>query len=346
MPGVYAAFVVEQDGGVVETEVVDSEFECCFAAECYGAYWRMLLAEWGPRRLADPTPTEILQLMNRYKAGAVVRSNWRGGSAATRNLLHGCSRETLQKNLPETRDLWPEYQMWLPANEERKTGITSDKKSTYETGELSMKSKTRGKEDTRLDLVLLNQGERVTAHINEMRVIKPELSADSGVDVSDHFAIKATFEMATVTHKPTRKVRKTSAWLKYLHALELTDGGIINVEAPWLSKQNADEVDVSARIYKGAHPNLLPVPARIPDSGVLPDGGISPFGGIPGTDTRRKAKVEYNPITMSMGERQEYSFKPDKTLVFDGADDIHMEITLNEIDTTEETESVVLPNRR
>lgn len=30
--------------------------------------------------------------MNRYKAGAVVRSNWRGGSAATRNLLHGIRR--------------------------------------------------------------------------------------------------------------------------------------------------------------------------------------------------------------------------------------------------------------
>ncbi|MGA6205468.1 tyrosine-type recombinase/integrase [Nocardia testacea] len=59
---------------------------------CYGAYWRLLLTEWGPRRLADPTPTEILQLMNRYKAGAVVRSNWRGGSAATRNLLHGIRR--------------------------------------------------------------------------------------------------------------------------------------------------------------------------------------------------------------------------------------------------------------
>lgn len=243
-------------------------------------------------------------------------------------------RETLQKNLPEARDLWPEYQMWLPANEERKTGITSDKKSTYETGELSMKSKTRGKEGTRLDLVLLDQGERVTAHINEMRVIKPELSADSGVDVSDHYAIKATFEMATVTHKLTRKVRKTSAWLKYIHALELTDGGIAGITAPWLSKQDPDNVDVSARIYKGAHPNLLPVPAGIPDSSVLPGGGISPFGGIPGTDTRRKAKVEYNPITMSMGERHEYSFKPDKTLVFDGADDIHMEITLNEIDTT------------
>ncbi|MFI9536803.1 tyrosine-type recombinase/integrase [Nocardia fusca] len=60
--------------------------------QCYGAYWRLLRTEWGPRRLADPTPTEILQVMNRYKAGAVVRSNWRGGSAATRNLLHGIRR--------------------------------------------------------------------------------------------------------------------------------------------------------------------------------------------------------------------------------------------------------------
>lgn len=241
-------------------------------------------------------------------------------------------RETLHTNLPGARDLWPEYQMWLPAGEERKTGITSDKKSTYETGKLSMKSKDRGKDGTRLDLVLLDQGERVTAHINEIRVITPELSADSGVDVSDHYAIKATFTMATVTHKSTRKVRKTIAWLQYLHALELTDGGIVNIEAPWLAKQNPDEVDVSARIYEGAHPILQPVPAGS-DIGGLPGIGSSSFVGHPGTDTRRKAKVEYNPITMSMGERHEYSFKPDKTLVFDGADDIHMEITVKEIDT-------------
>lgn len=60
--------------------------------ESYGACWRVLVDAWGARRLDEPTPTEILQLMNRYKAGAVVRSNWRGGSAAARNFLHGVRR--------------------------------------------------------------------------------------------------------------------------------------------------------------------------------------------------------------------------------------------------------------
>jgi integrase len=60
--------------------------------ESYGACWRLLREVWGARRLDEPTPTEILQLMNRYKAGAVVRSNWRGGSAAARNFLHGVRR--------------------------------------------------------------------------------------------------------------------------------------------------------------------------------------------------------------------------------------------------------------
>ncbi|MGV9336498.1 endonuclease/exonuclease/phosphatase family protein [Nocardia sp. NPDC003726] len=241
-------------------------------------------------------------------------------------------REVLQKNLPEARDLWPEYQMWLPVNEDRKTGITSDKKSTYQVGTLSMKSKERGTEGTRLDLVLLDQGERVTAHIKKMRVVKPELSPDSGIDVSDHYAVEATFDMATVTHELNRKVRKTSARLKYIHALYLTAGGLAGVEVPWYSRQDSDEVDVSARIYKGTEPIVQPFPAAAPGDSFLPGGGISPFGG-PGTDIRQKARVEYDPITMSMGERHEFSFNPGKTLIFDGADDIHMEITLKEIDT-------------
>ncbi|MFI1462505.1 tyrosine-type recombinase/integrase [Nocardia carnea] len=60
--------------------------------DSYGACWRFLRQAWGPRPLDEPTPTEVLQLMNRYKAGAVVRSNWRGGSAAARNFLHGVRR--------------------------------------------------------------------------------------------------------------------------------------------------------------------------------------------------------------------------------------------------------------
>ncbi|MEU2032633.1 endonuclease/exonuclease/phosphatase family protein [Nocardia amamiensis] len=215
-------------------------------------------------------------------------------------------RELLQTNMSDARDLWPEYQMWLPADKkpEKGEGITSDKKSTYQTGSLKMDSPDRSREGSRIDLVLLDQGERVTAHINKMSVLKPELSPGSGIDVSDHYAIKATFDMATVTHKLNRRVRKTSAWLKYIHALELTDGGFAGVEAPWYSKQDPDNVDVSARIYKG----------------------------VPATEGRPRAKVEYDLRTMSMGERHEYSYKRDKTLIFDGSDDVHMEITLEEVD--------------
>ncbi|WP_051133122.1 tyrosine-type recombinase/integrase [Nocardia paucivorans] len=60
--------------------------------ESYSRYWQVIAQEWGARRVDEPTPTEILQLMNRYQAGAVVRSNWRGGSAAARNFLHGVRR--------------------------------------------------------------------------------------------------------------------------------------------------------------------------------------------------------------------------------------------------------------
>ncbi|MEU2042229.1 tyrosine-type recombinase/integrase [Nocardia niwae] len=56
--------------------------------ETYGTYWRITLREWEGRRLDDLAPTDIIQVMNRHKANAVVRSNWRGGIGAARNLLH------------------------------------------------------------------------------------------------------------------------------------------------------------------------------------------------------------------------------------------------------------------
>ncbi|MEV6430886.1 endonuclease/exonuclease/phosphatase family protein [Nocardia sp. NPDC051463] len=241
-------------------------------------------------------------------------------------------RKTLADNLPDARELWPEYQMWLPSDTNRYDPITNDGASTYRPGKeaLPLLSPQRGKNGGRIDLTLVDQGEHITAHVTHMAVYAYELTP--GIDLSDHYAIYTTFDMSTVTHKLNRKVRRTAAWLKYIHALELTDGAGV----PHWSKKDPDEVDVSGRIYQGAKP----IPQRAPTASEPgpEDKGIAlqpnnPFGTIPGSDTRPRAKVEYDPLTMSMGERHEYSYKPGKTLIFDGRGDIQMEISLVEVDT-------------
>jgi integrase/recombinase XerC len=53
----------------------------------YDSYWRRIRQEWGNRRLDEPTPLEIKEFAERVKAGAVVRSNSRGGRTAAEHLI-------------------------------------------------------------------------------------------------------------------------------------------------------------------------------------------------------------------------------------------------------------------
>jgi endonuclease/exonuclease/phosphatase family metal-dependent hydrolase len=216
-------------------------------------------------------------------------------------------RKSLAANLPDARDLMPEYQMWLPTDVERVNAITSPSRneSSYRAGSPKRTSMIP-QDGSRIDLALVDQGERITAHVTRMGVWAHDL--EPGIDLSDHYAITADLGMSTVTHKLNRKARSTTAWLKYIHALELTDGAGV----PHWSKKDPDEVDVTARIYKGK----------------------------PGSDGRPSARVAYDPRTMSMGERHEYSYKPAKTLIFDGIDDVHMKITLNEVGFLDPTNAI------
>jgi integrase/recombinase XerC len=65
----------------------------------YGSYWNRVVDQWGGRRLDEPTPAEVRQLMAYVKANVVARRNARGGRsaaehlvAALRCLYHGPSR--------------------------------------------------------------------------------------------------------------------------------------------------------------------------------------------------------------------------------------------------------------
>jgi hypothetical protein len=53
----------------------------------YGSYWDRVVEHWGGRRLDEPTPSEIRQLMAYVKTHVVARRNARGGSSAEEHLV-------------------------------------------------------------------------------------------------------------------------------------------------------------------------------------------------------------------------------------------------------------------
>jgi len=53
----------------------------------YGTYWNRITGQWGGRRLDEPTPSEVRQLMKLVKANAVQRRNGRGGRSAEEHLI-------------------------------------------------------------------------------------------------------------------------------------------------------------------------------------------------------------------------------------------------------------------
>ena len=53
----------------------------------YGSYWNRITGQWGDRRLDEPTPSEIRQLMTYVKTHVVARRNARGGRSAQEHLV-------------------------------------------------------------------------------------------------------------------------------------------------------------------------------------------------------------------------------------------------------------------
>lgn len=54
---------------------------------CYSSYWNKVLAQWGDRRIDEPTPSEIGRLAAQIKATVVPRRNGRGGNGAVEHLI-------------------------------------------------------------------------------------------------------------------------------------------------------------------------------------------------------------------------------------------------------------------
>jgi integrase/recombinase XerC len=53
----------------------------------YGSYWNRVVDQWGDRRLDEPMPSEIRQLMVHVKTHVVARRNARGGRSAQEHLV-------------------------------------------------------------------------------------------------------------------------------------------------------------------------------------------------------------------------------------------------------------------
>jgi len=53
----------------------------------YGSYWNRIVGHWGNRRLDEPTPSEIRQLMAYVKTHVVARRKARGGRSAAEHLV-------------------------------------------------------------------------------------------------------------------------------------------------------------------------------------------------------------------------------------------------------------------
>jgi len=53
----------------------------------YGSYWDRIVEHWGARRLDEPTPSDIRQLMTWVKTHVVARRNARGGRSAQEHLV-------------------------------------------------------------------------------------------------------------------------------------------------------------------------------------------------------------------------------------------------------------------
>ena len=55
--------------------------------KAYGSYWSRVVEQWGARRLDEPTPSEIKQLVAYVRANTAPRRNARDGRSAAENLI-------------------------------------------------------------------------------------------------------------------------------------------------------------------------------------------------------------------------------------------------------------------
>jgi integrase/recombinase XerC len=69
--------------------------------KAYSSYWNRVVEQWGTRRLDEPTPSEIKQLVAYVRANVVPRRNARGGRSDAEN---SSPRSAACTSTPRTTD--------------------------------------------------------------------------------------------------------------------------------------------------------------------------------------------------------------------------------------------------
>ena len=118
----------------------------------YGSYWDRVVEQWGSRRIDEPTPSEIRQLVQHVRANVVPRRNSRGGRSAAEHLI--AALRCLYKHAEEdgliTRDENPARKVDKPRRLPSTRRAVADKRLA----EINHAAATTG-DDPELDTLLL-----------------------------------------------------------------------------------------------------------------------------------------------------------------------------------------------
>ena len=120
--------------------------------KAYGSYWNRVVDQWGSRRIDEPTPSEIRQLVQHVRANVVPRRNSRGGRSAAEHLI--AALRCLYKHAEEdgliTRDENPARKVDKPRRLPSTRRAVADKRLA----EINHAAATTG-DDPELDTLLL-----------------------------------------------------------------------------------------------------------------------------------------------------------------------------------------------
>lgn len=118
----------------------------------YGSYWNRVVEQWGDRRIDEPTPSEIRQLVQHVRANVVPRRNSRGGRSAAEHLIAAlrCMYKHAEEDGLITRDENPARKVDKPRRLPSTRRAVADKRLA----EINHAAATTG-DDPELDTLLL-----------------------------------------------------------------------------------------------------------------------------------------------------------------------------------------------
>ena len=118
----------------------------------YGSYWNRVTEQWGSRRIDEPTPSEIRQLVQHVRANVVPRRNSRGGRSAAEHLI--AALRCLYKHAEEDGLINPADNPARKVDKPRRLPSTRRAVADTRLAEINQAAATTG-DDPELDTLLL-----------------------------------------------------------------------------------------------------------------------------------------------------------------------------------------------